>query len=321
VRQEEPPLNIAVVGVGCIGSVVASHLARAGHSITLVARGDRLRALQRGGLRVRPHGSGSVEVWPLSTVAEIDHLRDVALVIVATQMHQVESLLPALARQTANVCMLMNVHPLPESWSVLGSRLVLGFPAMLAGYREDVVAYRTLPGWMRFAMINTLGPAPGADSRPAREAVALLHGAGLASTFYADMPGWLATHSALVTGLTAFACGRRRANMSMRMTSADAFTVARALREGLELARASGAKLAPGNIALLRFTPVAAIATTLWSLSRLPLFERAVFDYVDHAEGELCAMYLGLRAGRLPSPNLDQLCRPLDVSSHRGESS
>lgn len=45
-------MRVVVVGVGCIGSVVAAHFARAQHQVTLVARGERRSALLRDGLRV-----------------------------------------------------------------------------------------------------------------------------------------------------------------------------------------------------------------------------------------------------------------------------
>lgn len=45
-------MKILVVGAGVIG-VYAAHLARAGHDVTLLARGGRLEELRRSGLRLR----------------------------------------------------------------------------------------------------------------------------------------------------------------------------------------------------------------------------------------------------------------------------
>lgn len=45
-------MRFVVVGGGGIGSVVAGHLARAGHDVTLVTRGAHLRAIQERGLEV-----------------------------------------------------------------------------------------------------------------------------------------------------------------------------------------------------------------------------------------------------------------------------
>ena len=45
-------MRIVVVGAGGLGSYVGAVLARAGHDVTLVARGDHLEALRTDGLHV-----------------------------------------------------------------------------------------------------------------------------------------------------------------------------------------------------------------------------------------------------------------------------
>lgn len=57
------PLRIAVLGAGVIGSVYAARLADAGHRVTLVARGRRLKRLRTNGLWVRTsRGTVTAEV-------------------------------------------------------------------------------------------------------------------------------------------------------------------------------------------------------------------------------------------------------------------
>ncbi|MBT9386489.1 2-dehydropantoate 2-reductase [Pseudooceanicola sp. CBS1P-1] len=51
-----PRPSIAIIGAGAIGSLLAGLLARAGADVTLVARGARLEALRRDGLRFRDLG-------------------------------------------------------------------------------------------------------------------------------------------------------------------------------------------------------------------------------------------------------------------------
>ncbi len=295
-------MRVVVVGVGCIGSVVAAHFARAQHEVTLVARGERGRSLLRDGLRVR---DGRDQVFSLPIAKDLASAQG-DLLIVCVQMQQVCELLPALARHPASrVCFLLNAHPVPASWAdALGERLILGFPAMLAGYRDHAVTYTTLPRWLRFVMISTLGPARGHDGSRARDTVRLFNRVGLATTYSRDMESWLASHSALVTGLMGLANQRQS---SLRMAWHDALCVARALHESLDVVRASGATLTPANVLALRFTPTPAIASVFWSLSRMPWFERAVFDYAHHARDEVRTMYAGLhRHGA--TPNLDRLC-------------
>jgi 2-dehydropantoate 2-reductase len=305
-------MRIAVVGVGSIGSVVAAQVARAGHAVSLVARGQRHRQLVAHGLRVRMHGSRKVDTFQLDTYAALSDVPAAELVFVCVQAQQVEALLPALAAYPAQrIAFMLNTHPVPQAWAqALGSRLVLGFPAMLAGYREDVVGYRTLPGWLRFAMINTLGPVRGEDGAGARAVVALLNEARLASTYHGDMDSWLATHAALVTGLMAFARSRLSAGAEPRMRWRDALQVARALGEAMALVKASGHRLTPALLSGLPLLPSVTIASVLWTATQLPWFRRAVTDYVEHGADEVRVLYEGLRTagGARPSPNLDALC-------------
>lgn len=308
-------MKVAVIGVGCIGSVVAAHMVEAGHDVTLVARGRRAEVLAAEGLRLRRYGSRSERVHRLPVVATVDEAKDAELLVVTVQMHQVEAILSGMGRHpAARVCFLMNVHPVPEAWvQVLGERLVLGFPAMLAGYRRGCVVYQTLPSWMRFAMISTLGPARGGDVAPARELVRLFADAGLAATSDPDMESWLASHSALMTPVMALAVQRIERKQPLVMSWADASAVGHALHESLRLARQAGARLTPSNVAALRAVPVIAIASSMWAVSRVPLFRRAVHDYAEHARDEVWAMYSGLKraASDAGAPALDSLCLAL----------
>ena len=43
-------MQITVMGAGAVGGYFGGLLSRAGHSVTFVARGEHLRALQAGGL-------------------------------------------------------------------------------------------------------------------------------------------------------------------------------------------------------------------------------------------------------------------------------
>src|SRR5207302_6886599 len=48
-------MKICVYGAGAIGGLMAAWLARAGHEVSVVARGAQLEAIRRSGLRVRSH--------------------------------------------------------------------------------------------------------------------------------------------------------------------------------------------------------------------------------------------------------------------------
>ena len=51
-------MDIAVMGAGGVGGYFGGLLARAGHSVTFIARGPHLEAIQRDGLRVESGTTG-----------------------------------------------------------------------------------------------------------------------------------------------------------------------------------------------------------------------------------------------------------------------
>src|SRR5436190_667163 len=57
-------MHIVVMGAGGVGGYVGAKLARAGETITLVARGEHLTAIQREGLRIRSAIEGEYVVRP-----------------------------------------------------------------------------------------------------------------------------------------------------------------------------------------------------------------------------------------------------------------
>ncbi len=60
-------MKICIYGAGAIGGLIAGWLARAGHEVSVVARGAQLDAIRRDGLRVRDGASGKVESFPVKT--------------------------------------------------------------------------------------------------------------------------------------------------------------------------------------------------------------------------------------------------------------
>src|SRR2546428_707649 len=65
-------MHIVVMGAGGVGGYFGAKLARAGESVTLVARGEHLAAIRRDGLRLRSAVEGEYVVRP----AAVEDVRD-----------------------------------------------------------------------------------------------------------------------------------------------------------------------------------------------------------------------------------------------------
>ena len=97
-------MNVVVMGAGGVGGYFGALLARAGHRVTVIARGAHLDAVQKEGLRVESiaEPSFTVPVHALSA-AEPDVTADLVLVAVKTHdiADAVDRFRPAVGPDTA----------------------------------------------------------------------------------------------------------------------------------------------------------------------------------------------------------------------------
>lgn len=74
--------EFVVLGAGALGSIVAAHLARAGHRVVVLARGERASVIRRDGLRIE----GLVEISvPVDVISDAHESPPAATLIVATK--------------------------------------------------------------------------------------------------------------------------------------------------------------------------------------------------------------------------------------------
>jgi len=87
-------MRIAVIGAGAIGGTMAALLDRAGHQVTVVARGENLAAIRDGGLRF--DGAWGEHLARVRATEALDSIPELA--IVATKAQDAESAIAAQAR-------------------------------------------------------------------------------------------------------------------------------------------------------------------------------------------------------------------------------
>jgi 2-dehydropantoate 2-reductase len=90
-------MRFAVLGAGAIGCAIGGRLQRAGHDVTLIARGAQLDALRSGGLTLQtPEGDATLDVRAVGAPAEAD-IAPGDVVILATKTQDTVAALDALA--------------------------------------------------------------------------------------------------------------------------------------------------------------------------------------------------------------------------------
>lgn len=122
-------LKIAVYGVGGVGGYFGAALARAGNPVSLVARGEHLKAIRANGLRIQT----AKEEFTINPVAASDNPADIGpadIVLVGVKAWQVPDAATAirpLVRPSTRVVPLQNgVEAVEQLVQVLGREHVLG---------------------------------------------------------------------------------------------------------------------------------------------------------------------------------------------------
>lgn len=246
-------MHIAVVGPGAIGSTFAFHLAQAGHTVTVVGRGKRLRQLQQDGAIIRASG----ERASVAVRAALDPAAPYDLLLVTVLATQVGAVLPAIRECAARRVMFMfnTFEPIAPLRDAVGAeRFAFGFPAgvfclLVDGKIQDQVRSGTTVNDPEWARIFTAAKIP--------------------TVVDDDMHSWLRSHAAMVVPLMAIGVETVRRGRGVTWTEARKYTDAAGA--GFRLVAALGNSLRPATLRTLAGLPTGLVTGLLWALSRTKL--------------------------------------------------
>ncbi|HWM90371.1 MAG TPA: 2-dehydropantoate 2-reductase [Thermoanaerobaculia bacterium] len=235
-------MRIAVLGAGGVGGYFGGALARAGHSVAVLARGAHLDALRERGLEVRtPEGTWTAAVEAAGDPAE---LGAVDLAIVAVKTYSLREIAPAarlLAEAGANILPLLNGVEAAD-------RLIAdGVPGdRVLGGLTEISAARVGPGVVErrssFQRV-VVGERSGGLSKRAERIAAAFREAGPDARASDDITADLWRKLAFISSMAA-ACGLSRSPVgSIRDRPLGHLLIERAVREVLAVGRALGVNL------------------------------------------------------------------------------
>ena len=173
-------MKVAVMGAGSIGGYFGGMLARDGHDVTLIARGEHLDAIRRDGLRMQTEaGDFVVACSATDNPADVGPV-DLALLTTKTYHNAdaVPSMAPMVGQDTAVLCLQNGI----DSFQPLLDRFPDAIVLPGAAYIE---ASRTGPGAVRQSgpvVRIVTGPVRGADpshGQRAEEICAAFRAAGV----------------------------------------------------------------------------------------------------------------------------------------------
>ena len=255
-------MRVLVVGAGGVGGYFGARLARAGASVTFLARGAHLEAILRHGLRVRSSADGE---WTVKVDATGDAQRlapaDVVLFCVKSFDTQTaaEAIAPAIGPETAVVSLQNGVDNEETLGRVLGPGHAVGGVAwVFAAIESPGVIVHRLGGRLAF------GELDGRPSPRLERLQAAFTTAGVAAEVSKDITRVL-WEKYLLIGAQAGMTALTRAPIGVIRSTAETWLMYRRLVEELAaLGLASGVRLAPDVVdSIVR--DAAALAPTVFS--------------------------------------------------------
>lgn len=130
--------RLLIFGAGVIGSVYALRFAQYGLDVTLLARGKRLDALKRNGLRY--NDNGTIKQISIKTIEKLENDDIYDFILVPVRYDQAESALNAIKNnQSKTIVTLTNTIGYDTWLEIVGDRLLPGFPGAGGDIKEDVL--------------------------------------------------------------------------------------------------------------------------------------------------------------------------------------
>lgn len=232
-------MHVIIIGAGGVGGVFGGELARAGHDVTMFARGAHLDALRQHGLTVRtPEGEFVARVDTTSEVAELPRADFAVIAVKSYSLADVTPVARAAAERGADVVPLLN------GVTAADELIAGGVPrSRVLGGLARVSAVRTAPGVVErrsgFQSV-VVGELGGGLSDRASAIAAAFRDAGIDARASAAMDVELWQKYVFITALAAV-CGLARAPIGpVREAPGGRRLIERAVSEVVAIARARG---------------------------------------------------------------------------------
>jgi 2-dehydropantoate 2-reductase len=252
-------MRIVVVGAGVIGSIYGNWLARSGHDVAVLARGQRLADLQGHKLLLEDAGSGERTEISLPVLNKLSRDDRYDLALVPVRSEQLASTLPILLDIGGRPDVLFfgnTIGHQTELVAALGEQAVFGFPAA-GGVRDGLIVKYVLIRQQK----TTLGEAGGTSTVRIRRLQTMFSDAGFPTNVSGNISGWMLGHTAFVIPI-AFALYRFDTNPTA--LAADATTLRLMVRATRDAFVALDDVELPANLRWLYLRMPTAFAVRYW---------------------------------------------------------
>lgn len=308
-------MKILVYGAGVIGSVYAAYLHRAGHAISVLARGRRLAQIREHGILLESATSEERIEAAVPAVEQLEPGEAFDLVLVVMQKGHLPGVLPTLAKHTGTpaVAFVGNNAAGPDMLvDALGAaRVLMGFPDFGGYFEGPVVRFTNQSGDTR-RLVLTLGELDGSTTPRLRAIAQAMDAAGIDVEIEPHIDAWLKGHAAMVVPIL---FGLDRHDLDNRALARDRATLGlmvRAVRDGLRALRALGYPITPAKLASFLWLPTFLSRFVFTKVIASDFAQVAFAGHAASASAEFELVYRELRAAieksGVPTPALDELC-------------
>jgi 2-dehydropantoate 2-reductase len=229
--------EFAILGAGAMGSIVAAHLARAGHAVVVLARSRRARDIEQNGLRLK----GLIEFEQrVPVITDPSTFRGAGVLIVGTKTHGTDAALAPIRHADIGTAFGLQNGMMKNDQLVqaLGRERVLGSLADASG--EVLPSGEVL--FTRNGMLY-LGELDGRNSDRAQTIAATIAASGVNASAVDQVLTLEWAKFAAWVGLMVLAVTTRASTGKFLVDPDSALVVVRLVREIGTLASASGVEL------------------------------------------------------------------------------
>ncbi|MBW7452898.1 ketopantoate reductase family protein [Paenibacillus sepulcri] len=233
--------RLLIVGAGVIGSVYALRFAQSGLDVTMLARGKRLDALKRNGLRY--NDNGMIKQISIKTIEKLANDDIYDFIFVPVRYDQTESALSAIKNnQSQTIITLTNTIGYDPWLEIVGDRLLPGFPGAGGDIKEDVLyaqfGSKTHQGTY-FGEIN------GQTTERVKELAKIFETADLHYEIQKDIQAFHVSHAALAAVNKHFYTNDGMVDIETARSESILSKVAADLKQNLRLVEQAGIPVIP----------------------------------------------------------------------------
>ena len=263
--------KILIFGAGVIGSVYAGKLALAGHSVSVLARNERLKELELNGLLLSENGKKTVKT-NVTVISELktDDIYD--YIFVTLRKDQLKGALHLLGQnQSKNFVFMVNTSSGYSDWiGEIGlERVIPAFPGAGGKLENGIVYYSLTSG---FVQPTTLGEIDGKATHRINELVKILRNAGFPTSISKKMDSWQKSHIAMVCPLAYGIYFDGGNNYTFSKNKMAIIQMNKALKETFSFLKNSGIGVEPAKLNIISLIPlpilnyfIAQIFNTKWA--------------------------------------------------------